>query len=128
MDDFMTTMANAPAMSDAAQKKAGAPIGGDMSDEHKEFAKTISRMLESGEIDTENPESFLNKKIYDSLEPEWKAKTDLAMLNIATLLVHIYGFYKSKETPDACPQLATMIEELWQMKSRIESHADVFKF
>jgi hypothetical protein len=88
----------------------------------------VSKLLESGEIDVTKPETFLHKDVYDKLEPEWKAKTDLIMVNVATLLGHIYDFYKSKQTPDASPQLGSMIEELWQMKQRIEVHADVFKF
>lgn len=128
MPDFAQTMAQPADLTEAQQVKAGAPMKGDMDDDHKRFAATVSKLLENGTIDVTKPESFLNQSVYDSLEPEWKSKTDLATMNIATLLTHIYEFYKSKQTPDACPQLANMIEELWQMKQRIEIHADVFKF
>lgn len=128
MVDFAQTMANPADMTHAAQVKAGSPTSGDMGDEHKRFAVTISALLENGEIDVTKPETFLNTSVYENLGDEWKAKTDLSLMNIATLLTHIYTFYKSKQTPDACPQLATMIEQLWQMKQRIESHANVFKF
>lgn len=128
MADFASSMANSAPLSEEEQKKAGTPIGGDMSDEQKNFCKTITKLFESGAIDITQPETFLKKDVYDTLSPELKSKTDLAMLNIATLLKHIYGFYKSKETPDACPQLASMIDQLWDMKQRIEIHADVFKF
>lgn len=128
MADFAQTMAHPADLSEAAQMKAGTPMTGDMGDEHKKFAVTISTLLENGSIDITKPETFLNQAVYEGLDQEWKAKTDLTIMNIATLLGHIYDFYKSKQTPDACPQLATMIEELWQMKQRIEVHADVFKF
>jgi hypothetical protein len=128
MADFAAAMAKPTNMSEAAQVKVGAPLQGDMGDEHKRFAVTISTMLENGTLDVTKPETFLNQSVYDGLDQEWKAKTDMSMLNIATLLGHIYDFYKSKQTPDACPQLATMIEQLWEMKQRIEDHADVFKF
>ncbi len=128
MADFAATMAGTTDLSIAAQVKAGAPMQGDMDQEHKEFVQTISKLLESGAIDVTRPESFLNKDVYEKLDAEWKSKTDLTMMNVASLLCHIYEFYKSKQTPDACPQLASMIEELWQMKKRIEVHADVFKF
>lgn len=128
MADFATAMANPAELSEAAQVKAGAPITGDMGDEHKRFAVTISTLLENGSIDVTKPETFLNQSVYNGLDQEWKGKTDMAMMNVATLLSHIYDFYKSKQTPDACPQLATMIEQLWEMKQRIETHADVFKF
>lgn len=128
MADFAKAMANPADLSDAAQKKAGTPIAGDMGDEHKRFAETVSKLLENGSIDVTKPESFLNKSVYDGLSAEWRSKTDLIIVNVATLLAHIHGFYRSKQTPDACPQLATMIEQLWEMKQRIEVHADVFKF
>ena len=128
MDDYASTMADPTQISNEASKKAGQPVTGDMGDEHKNFCLKITKLFETGQIDVTKPETFINQSVYDSLEPEWKTKTDLSMLNIATLLNHIYGFYKSKQTPDACPQLATMIEQLWEMKQRIETHADVFKF
>ncbi len=128
MADFATAMANTADLSLSAQVKAGAPMTGDMSDEHKQFAEKVSKLLESGEINVSQPESFLNKAVYDALEPEWKTKTDMSMVNVAILLGHIVAFYRSKQTPDACPQLAQMIEQLWEMKERLEVHADVFKF
>lgn len=121
-------MANPAALSEEKQKSAGTPIGGDMDEEHKHFAEAVSKMLEDGIIDENNPETFLNQEVYDALEPEWKAKTDLTMVNVASLLRHIHDFYRSKQTPDACPQLESMIDQLWEMKQRIEVHADVFKF
>ncbi len=128
MADFATAMANTAELSQAAQVKAGAPITGDMGDAHKRFAVTISTLLENGSIDVTKPDSFLNTSVYESLDDKQRMKIDLSMMNIATLLSHIYDFYKSKQTPDACPQLATMIEQLWEMKQRVEDHTDVFKF
>jgi len=128
MADFATSMAHPTNLTEEEQKKVGQPLRGDMDDEHKNFCTTITKLFESGAIDVTKPETFLNQEVYDKLEPEWKTKTDMALMNIATLLNHIYGFYKSKQTPDACPQLASMIDQLWEMKQRIETHADVFKF
>lgn len=128
MPDFAQTMAKTTVLSEDAQKKAGTPAAGIMADEHTNFVKTISRLLESGAIDVTKPETFLHANVYASLDDEWKSKIDLAMMNMATLLKHIHEFYRSKQTPDASPQLAQMIEELWQMKERIEVHADVFIF
>lgn len=129
MEDFDTYITQQPTLTEEQQKKAGQPIAGDMDDEHKNFCKTVAGLLDSGAIDVTKPESFLNQNVYDGMPDEWKAKTDMIMLNVATLLDHIYGFYKSKQTPDACPQLANMIEQLWEMKQRIEGHGyDVFKF
>jgi hypothetical protein len=128
MADYKATMADPGTVSEEEQKRVGKAFGGDMGDEHKNFCTTITKLFESGAISATDPETFLNKDVYDALEPEWKTKTDMNMGNIAILLAHIYEFYKSRQTPDACPQLATMIEQLWEMKQRIEVHADVFKF
>lgn len=128
MADFASVMQNPANLSEEEQKKAGKPVTGDMGDRHKKFVADLARMIEKGEIDPLRTETFVNKDVYDSLDEKWKAKTDLALPNIATLLTHIVGFYTSKQTPDAAPQLETMIEALWDMKERIESHADVFKF
>jgi hypothetical protein len=128
MDTFAAAIKNFKDLPEDAQKKAGQAIAGDMDAEHTEFVKKITNLINSGKIDTTNPESILNKKVYDSLDAEWKAKTDLAIVNIADLLRHIKEFFESKQTPDSSPQLVTMIEDLWQMKQRIEEHADVFVF
>lgn len=128
MTNFNDLMKAPINLSDIDQKKAGQAISGDMGQEYKVFVENVSKMLESGEIDVTRPETFLNSSIYEKLEPEWKSKTDTIIINMAILLTHIHGFYRSKQTPDACPQLETMIKQLWEMKQRIEVHADVFKF
>lgn len=127
-DDFHAQMAKPPSMTEEEQVRAGKAIAGAMGDEHMNFVKTITGMLDRGEIDVTKPETFLKKDVYDKLDADWKAKTDLAMVNIGSLLNHIADFYTSKQTPDASPQLESMIEQLWRMKERIEVHADVFKF
>ncbi len=128
MADFSSSMQKYQDLPEEEQKRAGQAIAGDMDGEHTRFIETISLLMNEGKIDTDKPESFLNQDVYAGLEPEWKAKTDLAIVNIADLLRQIKKFYDSKETPNASPQLATMIESLWQMKQRIEVHANVFVF
>ncbi len=128
MSDYYANLQANQDLSISDQKKAGKAIAGDMGDEHKDFVKLIESLIKNNEIDVHQPETFLNRDIYDSLDADWKAKTDVAMVNIADLLRHISEFYASKQTPDSSPQLESMIEQLWEMKQRIESHADVFKF
>lgn len=116
-------------LSDADAIKAGKAASGAMSDEHTNFVKTIAQMLQSGDINPFEPQSFLKKEHYGQLTDEAKSQVDLSMVNIADLLRHIADFYLSKETPDASPQLENMIEQLWVMKERVEQqHGDVFKF
>ncbi len=128
MADFQTTMANAQDLSEKEQKKAGAPIGGDMDEKHKKFVKELSDMILSNKIDPNRSQTFINADVYANIDDALRAKVDMTVPSMAILLRHIVDFYLSKETPDACPQLATMIDELEQMKNRIEKDADVFVF
>src|SRR4051812_41213410 len=115
-------------LSEEAQKSAGQAIAGAMDEEHTNFLKTVTSLIDSGAIDTAVPETFLKKENYDPLPDDAKRKVDLAMINIADLLRKIAEFYTSKETPDASPHLQGMIEHLWQMKQRVEiPYGDVFK-
>lgn len=128
MSDYVSQMKSGADLSLNEQKNAGTPIGGDMSDEHKKFVQTLSLLIEKGTIDPANLESFLNPSVYQKLEDSIRAKVDMSLPNIATLLRHIIDFYRSKQTPDACPQLQTMIDQLWEMKERVEVHGDILTF
>lgn len=111
-----------------AQKKAGKAIAGAMGAEHETFLKMILALLDAGTLDPSNPECLLKKDVYKKLSAEWKTKIDRALPNIARQLALIIDFRLSKETPDSSPHLETMIEQLWQMKQRIEETHDVFVF
>lgn len=129
MADFTQQLAAHQDLSTAAQKNAGKAIAGPMGDEHEAFLAKVIGMLDRKEIDSSNPEGLLNRAVYDALPEEWKDRTNLALLNIAQQLRMVEDFYRSTETPNSSPQLQTMIEQLWQMKERIESQGyDVFKF
>lgn len=110
------------------QKKAGQVSAGDMGDEHTDFIKTVSRLVTSGEINVFDTKTFFHPGAYEKLTEEAQGHVDLAIVNIADLLGHIAEFYHSKQTPDASPQLEQMIEELWQMKDRLEGkYGDILK-
>jgi hypothetical protein len=130
MADFLSTIAagQKQALSADAQKRMGEAAAAPMDDEHNNFLKTILALIDSGTLDVYKPETFLKREIYDALDEQWRDKTDLALINIANHLQNIYLFRVSKQTPDESPILASMIEELWQMKQRIEQAHDVFIF
>ncbi|PIR48781.1 hypothetical protein COU80_03760 [Candidatus Peregrinibacteria bacterium CG10_big_fil_rev_8_21_14_0_10_55_24] len=115
-------------LTEEEQHKAGQAISGDMDEEHKAFARTLKELVDRGEIHPLKPHTFLKMDVYEKLPERWQEQTDLALVNISSLLKDIVEFWVSKETPDSSPQLQTMIEHLWQMKQRIEEHYDVFKF
>lgn len=130
MADFITTITQGQktTLSTERQKKMGEAAAAPMDDNHNRFLQTILALIDTGEIDVYKPDTFLKHEIYDTLDQAWRDKTDLALVNIANLLQNIYLFRVSKQTPDESPILAAMIEELWQMKQRIEKTHDVFKF
>jgi len=101
---------------------------GKMLKKHSDFLKDLLKLIDDGRIDPMTPESFINKKIYDTMPQEWKAKVDLGLINMAHQIQKISEFYRSKNTPNASPELQNMIEHLWQMKQRIEEKYDAFKF
>ncbi|TSC79604.1 MAG: hypothetical protein G01um101425_535 [Candidatus Peregrinibacteria bacterium Gr01-1014_25] len=129
MPTFSQSIAQHQDLSEAKQVKAGQAIAGGMRDEHATFLKRVMELLDSKEIDSSKPESLLNASVYDALPQEWKDKTNLALINLADQLRLIEEFYRSTKTPNSSPHLETMIEQLWNMKERIESNGyDVFKF
>jgi len=130
MGNFATTIAeqSGKPMPEKKQKKAGQPTKGSLDEEHRNFLRNLKELITAGEIDLGNPRTFLKKEVYDNLSEEWKEQADLALMNIATLLRQVYELYIRTDTPDESPQYQTMIEQLWQMKQRIEEHHDAFKF
>lgn len=128
MGDFTQIIGDQQDLTREQQKKAGTPLSGAMDDKIKQFLETLIQLIDSEEIDPYVPESFLNQEIYSGLSEEWKEKSDLALINIASQIQQIDQFYRSNQTPDSSPQLQSMVEALWEMKQRIEEHHDVFKF
>jgi hypothetical protein len=130
MADFLTTITEGQKqnLSTEQQKHMGEAENAPMDAKHNTFLQTILTMVDSGEIDVYKPETFLKRDVYDKLDEQWRDRTDLALMNIANQLQNVYLFRVSKQTPDESPVLSAMIDELWQMKQRIEDHHDVFKF
>lgn len=128
MNDFVQTVAAAQDLTHDDQKKAGTPVAGAISKDHRDFLKTLTKLLEDGEIDPYEPRSLLKMDVYESLDEEWQEKADLTLVNCAHQLRLIADFLASPETPAESLQLQTMVDQLWQTKQQIEEHHDVFKF
>ncbi len=130
MADFLTTITEGQKQNLTAEEQLnmGKAEAAPMDAKHNTFLETILTLVDSGEIDVYKPETFLKRDVYDKLDEQWRDKTDLALMNIANQLQNVYLFRVSKQTPDESPILSAMIDELWQMKQRIEEHHDVFKF
>jgi len=127
--DYKKTMAtHQDSVTEDDQKKAGRAISGKMEEKHKKFILTLIKLIDSGEINPMEPQTFIKKDVYDSMPEEWQDKTDLILVNLADEIRLVAEFWKSTETPDESPQLDTMVEALWNSKQKIEVEYDVFKF
>jgi hypothetical protein len=129
MTDFTSAMAQHSNLSEEEQKKAGRATGTTMDAKHVKFLADLIAFLDKKIIDARTPSSFLNQPAYDALPEESRNAIDYALLNISDQVRRIEDYYRSTQTPNASPQLQTMIEHLWDMKSRLEQkHGDVLKF
>ena len=128
MADFSAAIRQHKDLPEDAQKKAGQAISGKMNPEHYEFLKLVTGLLKSEKLNVYKTQTFF-QEAYTKLDEQKKAQVDLATVNIADLLRHIADFYLSTQTPDESPQLMTMIDQLLQMKKRVESkYGDVYIF
>ncbi|MDB4978784.1 MAG: hypothetical protein JWM56_970 [Candidatus Peribacteria bacterium] len=111
------------------QKKAGQAIAGTMNAEHEQFMIELVKLVDTKQINLIDLDSFLNHEAFDLLKEGDRDKIGLSLRNIADQVTRIYEFYTSTETPNSSPQLETMVEYVWQMKSRVEArYGNVFKF
>ncbi len=128
MGHFLRTIGVHKDLSVAEQIKAGQATGTDMDERHKKFLADLIAMIDKKEIDVVAPESLLRRQAYDALPEDARGVVDFAIVNIADQIRRIEGYFRSTQTPNASPQLQTMIEHLWDMKSRLEEkHGDVLK-
>ena len=129
MPDFHAAIAQHKNLSEADQKKAGQATGTTMDEKHVKFLAELIAMLDRKEMDTSVPASLLKQEHYDTLNEEGKNAVDYALMNLATQLRHIEEYFRSTATPNASPQLQTMIEHFWDMKSRLQAkYGYVLKF
>jgi hypothetical protein len=129
MADFASLADQHKDLSVEAQIKAGQATGSDMAQKHKEFLAMLIAMLDRKEMDPYVPSSMLNQADYDKLDELGRSAVDVAVLNLADQLRRIEGYFRSTQTPNASPQLQTMIEHFWDMKTRLEEkYGDVLKF
>lgn len=128
MGQFLRTIGVHKDLSVADQIKAGRATGTDMEERHKEFLAKLIAMVDKGDIMIGDPQSLVHQKVYDALPEESRGIVDFALLNLVDQVRRIEDYFRNTATPNASPELQTMIEYLWQMKSRLEEkHGDVLK-
>lgn len=129
MQDFTAAFALHKNLPVADQVQAGQATGTTMDDKHVKFLAELIKMLDEKVMDASIPKSLVKQEIYDALSPEQKDAVDLALMNLADQLRHIESYFRSTKTPNASPELQTMIEHFWDIKSRLEDkYGDVLKF
>ena len=129
MADFHAAIAQHKNLSEAAQKKAGQATGTTMDEKHVKFLAELIGMLDRKEMNASAPSSLLKEQNYRTLPQESKDAVDYSLLNLADQLRRIEDYFRSTQTPNASPQLQTMIEHFWDMKNRLEEkYGDVLKF
>ncbi len=129
MADFHDTLAQHQTLSEEAQKKAGQATGTTMDKKHVKFLEELIGMIDRKEVDASNVSSMFKEENYSTLDETARDAVDLAALNLADQLRLIESYFRSTQTPNASPQLQTMIEHFWNMKSRLEDkYGDVLKF
>lgn len=110
------------------QVKAGQALAGNMKDEHEQFMLMLVKLVDEGSIDLYVTDTLLNPAVADALSEEARAQVGLALMNIVAQIRQIYDFYKSEKTPNESPHLQTMVEHVWQTKSKLEEeYGDVLK-
>jgi len=109
------------------QVALGKPQKTVLQDDHASFLNEIIALIDSGKVDTKNPNSFINDDVYNGLPQELKAKADMGLPNIISLLERIMDLHAREESNESF-EMKNLIDTLWQAKERIEKHADVFIF
>lgn len=127
-DSFSQKIAKAQDLPIEEQQHAGTPLTGAMDPALEKFLHALIKLIDEKQIDPYVPDSFLNKEIYDKLPEAMQGKVDLALVNMVDLVRKIEEYFRSKATPNECPQYENMVATLLQMRDRIEEHHDVFKF
>jgi len=128
-DDFHKTISDHHKhnLSEDDQKAVGAPVHGSIGDDHKTFLTDLFALLDSGDINADDPQSLVKTEVYEALDEAWKGKVDVALMNIANQVRLIRDLRAATKEKDSV-HLQTMVEQLWEMKQRIEEHHDAFKF
>jgi hypothetical protein len=127
MPDFHSSITKHTDVNPDVVARMNAPVTGAMDEEHTKFLARIIKLLDEKKIDVSVPTSFLNADVYAQLGEAEQRQIDVALPNIADQVRLIEGFFRDTKTPNACPQLQTMIEHLWQMTRRLEERYDVLK-
>ncbi len=129
MADLIQTINAHSGTSDEDLKKAGKAAGDDMAAAHKRFLADLISRIDRKEINPFDPASLVDQEKRNKLPEIDRGKVDVNATNMASQIQKIEDFFRNKATPNASPELQTMIEYLWENKKRIETqYGPLFRF
>jgi uncharacterized protein YciU (UPF0263 family) len=102
------------------------PLAGSMDDADKTFLQDVVTKAEKKEINLHEPQSLLNKDIYENLAPEQEQKVDLILQTLLFSLRQIVSWHEAGEQENV--QMANMIHDVRVKKENLENEVgDVLK-
>ncbi len=101
-----------------AQVLAGKPLGDSMPSAYVDWLKQLVAAIDAGDFNPNTPQSLL-LPAYRSAPEVDQGKIDVVLPTLADALRHVVDFYRNPATPNACPQLKTMIDHLGDMLRRL---------
>jgi hypothetical protein len=123
MADFHDALRRHTDLSYADQVAAGQPLCGDMPPVYVAYLQRVVADLDAKRYDAHVPRSLVAVDAYAAASEMAQGRLDLVLTSLADLLRHIEWFYRNPSTPNACPQLRTMLAHLWEMLDRLGSEA-----
>lgn len=109
------------------QKRLNEPLEDEtgVSDEYKNFLKSLIEKLESGQLDPHNPETLYNHEIYDKLSESDQEATSLTAINLMSMIRQIQQLHEIDATSTF--QIQNLVDTVFQMKSKFEEkYGDVY--
>ena len=112
---------------DKTQKKLNKPLQDNtgFNEGHEEFLRTLIAKIQSGELNTHDPQSIYNHAVYDSLSEEEMERADIKALNLISLIRQIETLWN--ESQKASFQIQNLVETVFRVKSEFEGkYGDVY--
>jgi hypothetical protein len=119
MTDFAHALRTHTDLSIEAQIKAGQPLDGDMPASHVRYLQLLCERLDAQAFSLDVPSSFVITSQYDAAPEAVRGKIDLVLPTVAHQTQRIISFFRDPRVPNACPQLRTMIDHLWDILRRL---------
>jgi hypothetical protein len=109
-----------------AQARINKPMEGKMDDADRAFLNDVISKVDSEEVKLHEPQSLLNKDIYEGLPPESEQKVDMLLQTLLFSLRQIKSWHDAGEQENI--QMANMIHDVRIKKENLENEVgDVLK-